>query len=114
MLVGAFHAPYVRMRIGDIMQTSRPLCVLCWIATSVLVALCLAAAGAGGAETLPEGLKVVAIEARPVSIELKHKFDYCQLLVSGKLESGETVDLTRMVQLAQPGKAVSVSPAGLV
>src|SRR5947199_276095 len=97
-----------------LMKTSRPLCVLCWIAASTLMALCLSALQARGAETLPEGLKVVALESRPASVELKHKFDYRQLLVSGKLETGETVDLTRMVQLAQAAKAVSVSPAGVV
>jgi hypothetical protein len=63
---------------------------------------------------LPEGLKVVSLEARPAKVELAHKFDYRQLLLTGKLESGESVDLTRMAQLAQPAKAVTVSPNGLV
>src|SRR5262245_13276347 len=96
------------------MHNSRPLCVLCWIAAASFAAVCLSALAARGAEALPEGLKMVAIEARPASIELKHKFDYRQLLLTGKLESGESVDLTRMATLAQPGKAVSVSSTGLV
>jgi hypothetical protein len=69
---------------------------------------------AKGGETLPAGLKVVAIEARPASIELKHRFEYRQLLLTGHLESGETVDLTRMAKLAKPATIVNVSETGLV
>ncbi len=65
-------------------------------------------------ETLPAGLKVVAIEALPAAVELKDKFDYRQLLITGKLPSGETVDLTRIAQVSSPGSAVSVSSDGLV
>src|SRR4051812_47900976 len=66
------------------------------------------------AEKLPTGLKVVSIEAKPAAIELKHKFDYRQLLISGKLQSGETVDLTRMAKVVEEAPAVTVSADGLV
>src|SRR5262245_37360090 len=65
-------------------------------------------------EILPTGLKVVSIEARPASIDLKHKFDYRQLLIIGKLASGETVDLTRIAKPAHSGDSVTVSADGLV
>src|SRR4051794_24782312 len=65
-------------------------------------------------ESLPAGLKVTSIEARPAVVELKHKFDYRQLLITGKLQSGETVDLTRMAKASQESSAVSITPDGLV
>ena len=36
----------------------------------------------------PTGLKVVAIEARPAAVELKHKFDYRQLLITRQARHG--------------------------
>src|SRR5690348_11829475 len=65
-------------------------------------------------EKVPDGLRVVSIEARPESLALKHKFDYRQLLVTGKLETGETVDLTRLAKATVKGSAVTVSDDGLV
>jgi hypothetical protein len=65
-------------------------------------------------EKLPDGLKVVAIEARTASVELKHKFDYRQLLITGKLETGESVDLTRMAAATASGSSATVSNDGLV
>lgn len=65
-------------------------------------------------EKLPDGLVVVALEARPEGVELKHKFDYRQLLIVGKLASGESVDLTRIAKPTHSGEAVTVSADGLV
>jgi hypothetical protein len=97
------------------MKLNQPLCILCWVTALALAGLVLSVRGdEGPREQLPEGLKVVAIEVRPAAVELKHKFDYRQLLITGKLESGETVDLTRMASAAQDGDAVSVSSDGLV
>ncbi|HEX5105517.1 MAG TPA: DUF1549 domain-containing protein, partial [Pirellulaceae bacterium] len=99
------------------MKLNQPLCVLCWI-LSLPLALAFMALMAQGADTpaekLPEGLKVVAIEVSPAAVELKHKFDYRQLLISGKLETGETVDLTRIAQPSSQGAAASISNDGLV
>ena len=99
------------------MKSNRLFCVLCWIAgLSLLATFGLAglATNARGQEKLPDGLNVVAIEAQPAAVELKHKFDYRQVLVLGKLDTGEVVDLTRMAQLAQPAKSVTVSATGIV
>lgn len=93
------------------MKLNRPLCVLCWLLTLPL-ALALVAFAPG--EELPAGLNVVSITAHPASVELKTAFDYRQLLISGKLETGETVDLTRMAQVSPAGKVATVSADGLV
>ncbi|MBW3596238.1 MAG: DUF1553 domain-containing protein [Planctomycetes bacterium] len=68
----------------------------------------------GSAEELPPGLTVTAIEAAPQSLELSHKFDYRQLLITGVLDNGQRVDLTRMAKLAQPARVATVSDHGLV
>lgn len=65
-------------------------------------------------EKLPDGGKLVSIQAEPASIELSHKYDYVQLLLTGTLDNGETVDVTRMVELQAPGEIVEVSPTGIV
>src|SRR3954471_3037461 len=96
-------------------KLNQPLCFLCWLTALALTALVVAVRGEDAPqEKLPDGLKVVSIEARPAAIELKHKFDYRQLLIAGKLESGETVDLTRMAKAVQESGAVTVSTDGLV
>jgi hypothetical protein len=97
------------------MKLNRPLCIVCWASALALSALVLSVRGEdAAAEKLPDGLNVVAITAQPAGVELKHKFDYRQVLVSGKLDSGETVDLTRMAKPSQSGAAVSVSNDGLI
>jgi hypothetical protein len=65
-------------------------------------------------ETLPPGTKLVRIEAQPASITLKTPFAYSQLLLTGQLENGDKVDVTRMAQVDKPANLVSVSPRLLV
>ena len=92
------------------MKMNRPLCVLCWIVTLPLaMALMLLTSLAQGQEALPAGLNVVSIEARPEKVELTNRFDYRQVLITGKLDTGESVDLTRLVKLG--GNASSVVKA---
>ncbi len=65
-------------------------------------------------ESLPPGTKVVGLEVVPASIKLTSPFDYAQLLVTAKLDNGDRVDATRLVQ-AQPAAAtVAISPTGIV
>ncbi|MCA9164863.1 MAG: DUF1549 domain-containing protein, partial [Planctomycetales bacterium] len=88
----------------------RTFCVLCWITGLTLAAMvCSATAPARGAESLPEGLNLVAIESYPERIELTNRFDYRQVLITGRLESGETVDLTRMVEVPASPKFVKLA-----
>ena len=90
-------------------------CWLCWL-TALPIALMLLALQTARGEELPAGLKVVALEVRPTSVELKHKFDYRQILVTGKLDTGESVDLTRIAKSqlsgADASKVASISADG--
>ncbi|WP_145239160.1 DUF1549 domain-containing protein [Urbifossiella limnaea] len=80
------------------------------------VALLLTAAPAiaqPAAESLPPGAKVVALEVKPAAVALDGPFQYTQLLVTAKLDNGETVDATRIAQFTLPGKLIT-HKAGLV
>lgn len=79
-----------------------------------LFGLVAASAQEGSQEKLPEGLQVVALESFPATVELTHRLDYRQLLITGQLASGEVVDLTRMARLSQTPTSVTVSSTGLV
>ena len=65
-------------------------------------------------ETLPKDAKVTAIEVQPTAITLAGRNEYNQLLVTAKLASGDTVDITRMAQFSITGKAVDTTLNGLV
>jgi Protein of unknown function (DUF1553)/Protein of unknown function (DUF1549) len=82
--------------------------------TLALAGFVLAAAGAAAQEKLPPGAKVVKVEVRPDRIELKTPFEYRQLLVTGVLENGDRVDLTRQTRLEAPAGLVKVSDIGQV
>ena len=59
-------------------------------------------------------MKVVGLVAQPASIELKDRFAYTQILVSARLDSGDLIDVTRMVEAKAPGAIVEVSRSGQV
>lgn len=70
-------------------------------------------------ETLPPGARAVALEMQPAQIHFGSRSDYAQLLVTARLESGTTLDVTRMVKfdlgsgVDQAGRLVTVSPRAL-
>jgi WD40 repeat protein len=66
------------------------------------------------AESLPDGETITALEVHPDAIELKNRFEYVQLLVTGRLASGDEVDVTRLVDVALSAKIVDVSPRGVI
>lgn len=87
-------------------------------ATVVIAALfaCVAMSSATRAdepEKLPEGMKIVSLEVSPAQIDLPHPFAYSQLLVTGRLESGEAVDATRMAKFTSSPELLNVSERGL-
>ncbi len=93
----------------------------CCIIVSFGAALIVVAAARTGAdqpaattEQLPPGSKIDRIEAVPGSIQLKNKYDYAQLLLTGVLSDGQRVDVTRMAQVEQPAALVKVSATRLV
>ncbi|HTN77522.1 MAG TPA: DUF1549 domain-containing protein, partial [Pirellulaceae bacterium] len=98
------------------MKLNRPLCVLCWMLLTplalALISLSFSRSANGAesvAEKLPDGLQVTSMTVQPAAIELKNRFEYRQLLITGKLDSGEQVDLTRIATLAQPAKLVAIT-----
>src|SRR5207244_13240730 len=48
-------------------------------------------------ESLPDGARVVELEIQPSAIKFAGPNDYAQLLVTARLESGDTADVTRLV-----------------
>ncbi|HEX4148980.1 MAG TPA: c-type cytochrome domain-containing protein, partial [Pirellulales bacterium] len=65
-------------------------------------------------ESLPAGTKLVGLEVQPEKIELDSCFDYVQLLVTGRLDNGETTDVTRMVRSRVSRPLIDVAANGLV
>jgi WD40 repeat protein/mono/diheme cytochrome c family protein len=65
-------------------------------------------------ETFPAGAKLASLEVHPKELAFGRRFEYAQLVVTGKLESGEAIDVTRMVETKVTSDVVDVSPAGLV
>ncbi len=73
----------------------------------------LVASPAFAQEKLPPGAKVVKVESRPERIDLKTPFEYRQLQLTGVLDNGDRVDLTRQAQFTSPA-SVKVSERGQV
>jgi WD40 repeat protein/mono/diheme cytochrome c family protein len=65
-------------------------------------------------ETLPKAAVLASLEVQPSEIRLGNRFAYVQLLVTGKLASGETIDATRMVDPSLSAEIAEVSRSGLV
>lgn len=64
-------------------------------------------------EKLPPG-KVVSLKVEPAEIKLGYTFAYAQLVVTGKLDSGASVDLTRVAEYRPATEGIRVSGTGLV
>jgi WD40 repeat protein/mono/diheme cytochrome c family protein len=65
-------------------------------------------------ESLPKTSKLVALKVEPSSVKLTNRFAYSQILVTGQLESGDLIDVTRMVDIKAEGGVAEVNRAGLV
>ncbi len=65
-------------------------------------------------ESLPEGRTLTALEVEPDVVRLQGPWDYTQLLVSGVLDSGDRVDLTRMSTFTLSDGVGQVTPSGQV
>jgi WD40 repeat protein len=65
-------------------------------------------------ESLAEGARVAALEIQPRQIRFSSRNDYAQLLVTARLESGDTADVTRMVKFTIKPPLAEVSPTGLL
>jgi WD40 repeat protein/mono/diheme cytochrome c family protein len=65
-------------------------------------------------ETLAKGAALASLDVQPKEIRLNNRFAYVQLLVTGKLSSGETIDVTRMVESSLSSEIADVSRSGLL
>ncbi len=65
-------------------------------------------------ESLPKGAKLVALKVEPASINLTNRFAYAQVLISGQLESGDLIDVTRMVEMKGTNGIAEVTRSGQV
>src|SRR5713226_5742170 len=64
-------------------------------------------------DQLPPDAKLMKLEVTPASIELKTPFEYRQLLITGILNTGDRVDVTRAAKYTVPAN-VKVSENGQV
>ena len=65
-------------------------------------------------EALAGGSNLVSLEVQPKEIRLNSRIAYIQLLVTGKLASGETIDVTRMAEPQLSADLAEVSRSGLL
>ena len=65
-------------------------------------------------ESPPEGLRVAGLEVQPAQVKITSRNDYAQLLVTAHLESGETVDVTRVAKFSIKPSLAEVSTTGLL
>src|SRR2546421_7717527 len=79
----------------------------------VLLGSFLASTAGLGQEKLPPNAKIVRVEAAPSAIDLKPPFAYSQLVLTGQLDNGDRVDVTRLAQITKSAQ-VKVTPNGLV
>src|SRR3954454_11444159 len=93
----------------------RPACRRKW-AICLVSALVLAASHSAvrAEEKLPAGARVVKIEAQPAQIDLRHRYDYAQLILTSQLATGEQVDVTRLARVERPEALIQMSPTGLI
>ncbi len=71
-------------------------------------------AAADEPEKLPDAAEVVSLSVEPAAISLARPTDYVQVLVTAKLKSGDTVDVTRAAKLGIPGGAAVANELGMV
>ena len=65
-------------------------------------------------EVLPKDASLASLEVLPKEVRLSNRFAYVQLLVTGKLATGETLDVTRMVEPSLSTGIVELSRSGLI
>ena len=80
----------------------------------ILLCLLLSLQLLPAAETLPAGVSVAELQVMPREIALKRPTEYAQLVVTAKLSTGVTADVTRMVVPSGVEAFLNVSPTGMV
>ncbi len=67
-----------------------------------------------GQENVPTGTEVTLIEVSPATIHLASRYDYVQLLITGVLNTGDRIDLTRIAKVTAINETISLSALGRV
>src|SRR5262249_48885143 len=99
----------------SIWSTGRRLFFYCLLSTVYCLLFSLSTIAAEtSSEKLPPGAKLVRVETHPGKIELKSPFDYRQLLLTGTLNTGDRVDVTRMARVEKPCHLVTMSDRGII
>jgi WD40 repeat protein/mono/diheme cytochrome c family protein len=65
-------------------------------------------------DTLPPNTKVVSLDVTPKQFDLRGPFAYTQVLVTGKLDTGDLVDVTRLCTAHLSKPIAEISKSGLV
>jgi hypothetical protein len=81
--------------------------------SAVAVVLATTSAARAASESLPPGVSLARIEAKPARVSLATPFEYAQLVLTGVTPTGERLDVTRMVTLEAP-PSVKVGDTGVV
>ncbi len=81
---------------------------------AILALVGLAVPALAAKEELPEGAKIVSLEANPAQVELNGKYAYAQMIVTASLASGDRLDVTRMATANVANDLASISPTGVV
>jgi hypothetical protein len=67
---------------------------------------------AGPAETMPKQ-PITSLEITPPVVKLSGARDYTQILVTAKLATGDSADVTRFSKFTASGAGVTISPSGI-
>src|SRR5438046_484572 len=108
----------MKFQIHCLVKMSAPLLLAVALVAPVAQLIAAEAAMKPGApdadekEALPAGAKVVALEVTPAAIKLNGNFDSAQLLVTAKLASGDTADVTRLAVYKFGSKLGEISATG--
>ncbi|EDY19020.1 protein of unknown function DUF1549 [Chthoniobacter flavus Ellin428] len=65
-------------------------------------------------EGLPPDAQVTALEVQPPKVTLSGKYEAAQLVITARLATGDTVDVTRLAKVQLDGGVAEVSPTGQV
>ena len=65
-------------------------------------------------ESLPEGVHVVGLDIQPTQLRFSSRNDYAQLLVTARLDTGDTADVTRMAKYSIKPDLAEISARGIL
>lgn len=66
------------------------------------------------AEKIPDGRKITTLSVEPKNILIDTPYRYAQVVVSATLDSGDIIDVTRLVKKQVQGKGTTISKTGIV